>query len=123
MASNNSERVPDRHLLRSENARPRLSYEPRMAKADLRKTEKAHAWQVNGHAVQRAWELSRLSLKQFAAAVKRDERQVARWMAGIERPQIETVLAVRGLRPYMVIALAEDADGVEVVTEIRVKRA
>lgn len=94
-----------------------------MAKADLRKTEKAHVWQVNGHAVQRTWELSRLSLKQFAAAVKRDERQVARWMAGIERPQIETVLAVRVLRPYMVIALAEDADGVEVVTEIRVKRA
>lgn len=97
-----------------------------MAKASLdplRKAENEH-WIVNGRAIERAKELSGLSLKQFADALKRDERQVAKWFVAAERPQLETVFAVPQLRCPLVIALAEQAgEQIEVVTEIRVRRA
>jgi hypothetical protein len=91
-----------------------------MAKAHLRKAEN---WQANGLAIARTRELSGLSLKLFAAAVKRDERQVARWVIAAERPQLETVFAAPALRALLVIALAEQAGlGVDVQTTITVKR-
>lgn len=64
-----------------------------------------------------------LTLKQFAAEVGKDERQVQRQIDGKERPQLEAVFAVERFRAALVIALAKLAAGVEVVTEIRVKRS
>jgi hypothetical protein len=65
----------------------------------------------------------RLSLKEFADEIQRDERQVARWIEGKEHAQIAAVFAVARFRCGLVIALAKLAgDGVEIVTEIRVAR-
>jgi hypothetical protein len=62
-------------------------------------------------------------LKEFAAAVQRDERQVARWFTGVEHPQLAAIFAVPILRPLLVIALAELAgEGIEVTTHIRIVR-
>ena len=107
-----------RHHLLPENGRAR------MAKADLRKAE-IDAWRVSvGHAVERARQLSGLSLKEFSARIQRDERQVARWIAGLERPQMDALMAVDALRQPVIVAFAELGrdTGVEIVTEIRVRR-
>jgi len=91
-----------------------------MAKASLRKTEN-DGWVWLGIAVERARSLCGLSLKEFADAVGRDERQVARWITGAERTQADAIFAVLKLRRAFVIALAEQAgEGVHVSTEIRI---
>lgn len=96
---------------------------PTPAKASLRKPETTGNRQQIGRAVARAMQLSGLSLKEFAAAVQRDERQCSRWLTGDERVQLDTVFAVVSLRQSLVIALAElAADGsVSVETVIRVR--
>lgn len=63
-----------------------------------------------------------LSLEEFAFALKKDERQIARQLQGKERPQIEAVLAVDRFQGPMVIALARISTGVEVDTVIHVRR-
>jgi transcriptional regulator with XRE-family HTH domain len=76
-----------------------------------------------GRAVDRARQLRGWNLDEFAEAVKRDARQVARWINGTERPQFDAIYAVPSLRQPMVIALCELAgDGVEIETVIRVVR-
>lgn len=94
-----------------------------MAKADLRKADDA-AWKVNvGRAIERVKGLSGLTLKEFADAVQRDERQVARWISGAERPQVDAILAAESLRQPLIIALAELAGaGVDVETTVRIRR-
>lgn len=64
-----------------------------------------------------------LSLKEFAARLKRDDSQVKRQMEGKERPQIEAVFAVPEFRQALVIALARITPGMDVTTEIRAKRS
>jgi len=104
------------HLLRSE-------IPTRMAKADLRKAEMPD-WRAQiGTAIERARLLSGLSLKQFADAIGRDERQIARWIVGTERPQLDAIFTVRELRGPLVIALAELSQTVEVETTIRIRRS
>lgn len=95
-----------------------------MLKADLRKPELSD-WRVDvGHAIERMRLLAGLSLKELAAAIARDERQVARWIAGAERPQFDAIFAVAALRQPLVVALAElaQADGIDIVTSITVRR-
>lgn len=99
---------------------------PRMAKVslpDVRKPE-ADTWRADiGRTVQRAISLLGWSLKEFAGAVGRDERQCARWIAGIERPQLDVIFAVPPLRRVWVIAIAEIVgEDVEIETTIRVRR-
>jgi len=64
-----------------------------------------------------------LTLKEFSAALGKDDRQVQRQIEGKERPQIEVVFAVERFQPAMVIALARLATGVEVDTVIHVRRS
>jgi ribosome-binding protein aMBF1 (putative translation factor) len=104
------------HLLRTE-------IPTRMAKADLRKAEMPDWRQQIGAAIERARLLSAMSLKQFADAIGRDERQIARWIVGTERPQLDAIFAVRELRGPLVIALAELSQTVEVETTIRIRRS
>jgi len=78
-----------------------------MAKAELRKTEIRDCRAAVGSVVRRALVLRGWSLKEFAAAVDRDERQCARWMDGTERPQFDTLWAVRLLRAPLVQAFGE----------------
>lgn len=110
-----------RHRLLAENALPG------QAKADLRKTEtepEQADWAAEiGRVVQRVRNFSGLSLKEFAAELGREERQVARWIAGTERPQFDVLFAVESFRQPLIIALAELAgQGVEIETVVRVRR-
>jgi transcriptional regulator with XRE-family HTH domain len=94
-----------------------------MAKADLRKAELEDWRGYIGQAIERMRMLSGLSLKEFAARLDRDERQIARWIAGTERPQFDVLFADEGLRQALVIALCELAGGgVEITTQITVRR-
>lgn len=94
---------------------------PAMAKADLRKADIGDWREVIGRAVERTRTLTQRSLKEFADAIGRDERQVARWIAGRERPQFDAIFAVAALRGSLVIALAELAEDIEVSTTIRIR--
>lgn len=90
-----------------------------MAKADLRKPEN-HA----GQAIERAQQLCGWSLKEFAGAANRGERQLARWIDGSEHPQLDTLFAIVVFRRPLIIALAEQAGlGVDVQTVITLKTA
>lgn len=95
---------------------------PGQAKADLRKAE-SHERRLIGKAIDRARQLRGWNLDEFAQAVKRDPRQCARWFDGSERAQMDALFAVESLRQPLIVAFAEVAGaGVEVVTEIRVRR-
>jgi hypothetical protein len=78
---------------------------PRLPAADLRKAEHPD-WLELGQAVERTRTLCRLSLKEFADALRRDERQVARWIAGTEQAQAAVIFAVERFRRPFVVALA-----------------
>lgn len=96
---------------------------PRMAKADLRKAEEDAARQDEGRIAERVWKLSGLDLKQFAALLQKDERQVARWFTAVERPQFGAMRAVPLLRPLVTIAFGEADENAIVTTTITVKVA
>ena len=115
MRTDSTQPLGSRHLLSSDVPR-------RMAKADLRKADVTEWRGSIGQAIGRARTLCELSLKEFADAIGRDERQVARWIGGTERPQLDAIFAVPTLRGPLVIALAELSGTVEVITEIRVRR-
>lgn len=101
--------------------RPRLpDTRPTMAKAVLPKPESARD---AGRAILRAQQLRGWSLKEFAAAAVRGERQLARWMDGSEHPQLDTLFAIVSFRIPLIVALAEVAGaGVEVETLVRLKQ-
>lgn len=116
MAAHDTAGFDGKHLLTSEMGRPR------MAKADLRKPE-TPAWKARiGAAIDRTRTLARLTLKEFAGAIDRDERQVARWIAGSERPQLDAIFSVEALRGPLVIALAELSEDIAVQTTIVVRK-
>jgi len=112
MAPSIADRVLVRHPELPENG------SARMAKADLRFTERRWI----GQAIERTRQLAGLSLKEFAAVLQRDERQIARWIDASERAQVETIFAVERFRRLFVVALAEQVSDVEVITTIQVRR-
>ncbi len=94
-----------------------------MASASLRKSEIVDWREQIGRAIERTRNLSGLSLKEFAAAVGRDERQVSRWENGGENPQLAAIFAQPALRQPLVVALAEVSGiGVEVTTQITLRK-
>ena len=98
----------------------------KQAKAALkgvRKAENGALWLKWGAAIEDVQCVFRLTLKEFAAELQKDERQVQRWIEGKERPQIETVLAIPRFEPPMLIALAQRISGVSVDTVIHVRRS
>ena len=91
-----------------------------MAKADLKKVED---WRGSiGKAVARAFSLANVSQKEAAALLGRDQGQVARWISGAERAQLDTLFACEALRQSLVIALAELAEGVTIETTVTIRR-
>ena len=109
---------PDRpaHLDRHEPDR-------QMAKAGLKNPEIGWRAQI-GRAIQRCFSLAGVTQKEAAALLDRDPAQVARWIAGTERPQVDALFSVERLRAPLVIALAEHAaTGVEVETTITIRKA
>jgi DNA-binding transcriptional regulator YiaG len=104
------------HLLRSD-------LRPQMAKAGLPDVRKAdvEAWKTEiGRVVRRV--RGAQTLKEFAAAIARDERQVARWEEGKERPQFDAIFAVRAFRGPLVLELAALAEDAQIVTTISIRR-
>lgn len=114
--------APSPHLPTTE-SRPEIR--ARMAKADVRKADlDDETWRIGvGKAIERTRTLSGLSLKEFAAAVDRDERQVSRWIDAKERPQFDAIFASPNKRvgASLVIALAEMASNVIVETVVRIR--
>ena len=102
------------HAIRARHL-PLADVQPTMAKADLRKAE-------IGHAIERARALSGLSLKEFAARIRRDERQVSRWCSGLERPQLDAVLDDPDLWRCTVQALAELSQAISVEIVVRMRK-
>ena len=93
------------------------------AKADLRKPEVACAYRRRvGQAVERARLLRGWNNDELADKVNRDERQVARWQTGDERPQFDVLFSVNDdlFRNALVIAFAELGTGVTMNTVINV---
>ena len=94
------------------------------AKADLRKAEVACPYRVRvGQAVERARLLRGWNNDELADKVGRDERQVARWQTGDERPQFDVLFSVNDdlFRNALVIAFAELGTGVTINTVINVR--
>jgi hypothetical protein len=90
-----------------------------MAKADLRKAATNEA----GRAIARAMHVRGWSLKEFADAAQRGERQLARWMDGTEHAQLDTLFAIVSFRQPLIVALAECAGlGVEVQTIVTLRK-
>ena len=76
-----------------------------------------------GAAIKRARQRRQWSLKEFAALIKRDERQVARWEEGSEGALWERLLEIHTLRPELLVALAEiGGDAIEIETTVRIRR-
>lgn len=76
-----------------------------------------------GAAIRRARLRLDWSLKELAGHVDRDERQVARWERGDERPHWDALFALDLLRPELIVALAELGGGtIAIETTVRVRR-
>lgn len=100
------------------------------AKAFLRKPESREvaipdaAMARVGATVERARNLRGWSLQELAReAGNRNERQIARWIKGLERTQFDVLFAIKDARwcNALVVAIAELACGVEIDTVIRLR--
>jgi hypothetical protein len=96
---------------------------PAMAKADLRKAENVEKPADIGGCLDFARNYVGWNLDQLAAALKRDPRQVRRWIANEENLQLAAVFKVPQLRGPFVIALAKLTPDCEIDTVVRVRIA
>lgn len=92
----------------------------RPCKATLRKPESDDAMAEIGECLDFARRSVGWSLKELAAALNRDERQIQRWCDGKENTNIAAVFAVAVLQQPFVIALAKLAE-CEIETTVRIK--
>lgn len=90
-----------------------------MAKAVLNEVEKRDFRAEIGKAIQRACSLAGWSQKETAGRMGRDTAQLARWIAGTERPQFDALFAVEELRWPLIQALAQIDPRNEIETTIR----
>lgn len=97
-----------------------------MAKADLPKGENPDFLAEIGHCLDVARRDVGWNHDELADRLGKDKKQVGRWIRGEERTQVDAVFAVDALRGPFVVALAglvaRDDSGVQVVTEIRLRR-
>jgi len=80
----------------------------RMAKADLPKGENSPRadWLLLGDCLDTARRVLGWTVDRLARELRRDEKQVARWIRGEERPQVETIIGIPALGAEYSIALA-----------------
>lgn len=90
---------------------------PTMAKADLKRLAIEHFRAEIGRMLDRAIGASGLSKKEAAALMECDAAQLARWIAGSERLQLDKLLMVEALRKPLICALAQLV-GAQVITRI-----
>ena len=91
---------------------------PKMAKAEFKNLELEDFRAEIGRAIQRAISIAGRSQKEVAGLIGCDVAQMARWIAGTERPQFDRLFAVEELRWPLIQGLAALAQA-EVITEIR----
>jgi hypothetical protein len=118
MSSTLADRLPSRHRVNGE-------IPVRMAKAALPKGENDDfraTLRLIGECLDEARRAVGWTVDQLAAELKRDSKQVARWIRGEERTQVDVVFGVLELRQPFVIALAKRAQCV-VETVIRARTA
>jgi hypothetical protein len=94
---------------------------PTMAKADLRIPESCDLQAEIGQCLDYARRVVGWTLEQLAATLKRDPRQIARWIRGEERTQVDVVFGCEDLRQPFVVALALLAR-CEVETTVRMRK-
>lgn len=94
----------------------------RMLKASLPKGESADSTKEIGECLDFARRAVGWTVDQLARELKRDSKQVARWMRGEERTQIDTVFGVEVLRAPFVIALSRLAGECEECTTLVFRR-
>jgi ribosome-binding protein aMBF1 (putative translation factor) len=82
---------------------------PEMAKAEFKKVENVDFRAQIGRVVGRALAMAGLSQKEAAGEIGCDVAQMARWVAGTERPQFDRLFAVEALREPLCVALAQMA--------------
>lgn len=92
-----------------------------MAKAEIRKADDGDLQAQIGGCLDYARRVVGWNLDQLSHALKRDPRQVARWLRGDDRVQMDVVFGVEELRAPFVVALALLAR-CEVETTIRMRR-
>ncbi len=92
----------------------------KVAVDDLRKSESRAFWAEIGGCLDAARRDVGWNLDQLADALKRDARQVRRWIAGEEQTQTAVVFSVPLLRKPFVVALAKLAQ-CEVETTVRIR--
>ena len=80
---------------------------PAMLKGTLRNPETDDLRADIGRCLQRAANGLDWSLKELAGALQRDERQVARWLNGQERVQVDVVFAVEALRQPFALQMSK----------------
>lgn len=104
-------------------ASPRVNGESpkKMAHANLPKRESADAMAEIGGCLDFARRSVGWTVDQLSRELQRDSKQVARWIRGEERTQMDVVFAVEALREPFVIALAQLAK-CEVETTVRIRR-
>lgn len=96
----------------------------RMAKAALPKRENEPNFLLKiGKCLDYARHDVGWTIDQLARELKRDSKQVARWIRGEERTQVDVVWSVPQLRPGFLVALSFEAEECEVETVVRVRRA
>lgn len=95
----------------------------KVAAAGIRKADTERYYASLGACMEEVRCVFGLSLKEFADALQKDERQLKRQIDGGDRPQLEAVFAVERFRAPLVIALAKLAADVDVVTTITVRRS
>lgn len=91
-----------------------------MLKADLPKGENRSNLEAIGRCLDFARRFVGWTVDQLAAELERDSKQVARWIRGEERTQVDVVMGVQELRQPFVVALAKHAD-CEVETTVRIR--
>lgn len=94
----------------------------RMVRADLPKRENDDLQAHIGSCLDDARRALGWTVDRLARELGKDDKQIARWMRGEERTQVDVVFNVPQLRQPFVIALAKLAR-CEVITEIRVRTA
>jgi hypothetical protein len=89
----------------------------------LKSLEPAEAGRLLGRLIERAFELGGITAKEISIEFGHaGQAAVSRWMAGTEKPPIMRLLQIARVKRGLLLALAEDAPGVEVQTVLTVRR-
>jgi hypothetical protein len=93
-----------------------------MVKASLPKRETGESLKALGGCLDFARRYVGWTIDQLAGELQRDSKQVARWIRGEERTQVDVVLCVPKLHGPFVIALAQlRSEEIVIETTIRLK--